>query len=464
MGPRTMPKFSRMTPGFSASGMFIARIQGELRQVVKLSSAEKVDEEADRYRKWVRYRLVNAARIPPGAFEFETTGRHGKESGEQDRQKIDVTFETVKQTADGILVSDLVSGERSSDGPVHTLLDAVAYCIVRRSGGRKESDLPTITTLRDELRAVFTDNAALWAEKCDEHQKSNQTLAILSAYRIESTADKQSVFKAIERVVSLCQPAGGIQLLKVDYSKLVDTACPFKLTDEKVTETMRVVHGDMNARNLTWSEALKSFFLIDFEHTGPGIQGADQMRLVVNLMAETWVAYESSHSRQAQENHHDAFVAEIDNAFRFLTQVFRSLVTPDGISGLAGVLDEIEPKKVKKVNRNLTSILKEILQTIDVTKVKEWSGKAWRSHWSLMFFIAALKEFSYTCRNLEPTLVQRVLGTDSITSYSILGSLNQRLSEVTKDKVNKSSVRHALIRHIMSGRLLGQLITILNEQ
>ena len=50
--------------------------------------------------------------------------------------------------------------------------------------------------------------------------------------------------------------------------------------------TRSVVHGDLNANNLTWAKDYKRFFLIDFEHTTIGFQGADQLKLVASLICE----------------------------------------------------------------------------------------------------------------------------------------------------------------------------------
>jgi hypothetical protein len=156
------PEFSRMMPGFSATGMFIARVHGELRQVVKLSSAERVDREADNYRKWVRYRLVNAAKIPNGAFDFETSGWKGRESGILREKSMAFDFRHVEEDADGILVSDLVSGGLSPN--VRTLLDVVTAHFFPQMADSAEglSDIPSLQLIFSKIQTVFYEHAVLW--------------------------------------------------------------------------------------------------------------------------------------------------------------------------------------------------------------------------------------------------------------------------------------------------------------
>ena len=47
-----------------------------------------------------------------------------------------------------------------------------------------------------------------------------------------------------------------------------------------------IIHGDLNGRNLTWSDNYEKFFLIDFEHVNRGFWGADQLKLACSILSE----------------------------------------------------------------------------------------------------------------------------------------------------------------------------------
>jgi hypothetical protein len=55
---------------------------------------------------------------------------------------------------------------------------------------------------------------------------------------------------------------------------------------ENLTRRTCIMHGDLNGRNLTWSDNYEKFFLIDFEHVGFGFWGADQLKLICSIASE----------------------------------------------------------------------------------------------------------------------------------------------------------------------------------
>lgn len=105
------PRFTLMTPGFSASGLYMAVVKGEIRQVAKLSPVNKLIKERENYRKHVRYKVLVASRSPANAFAFDSGGLAGKESGKTG----DKTFEpgeNYTKTCYGVLVADLASSKK----------------------------------------------------------------------------------------------------------------------------------------------------------------------------------------------------------------------------------------------------------------------------------------------------------------------------------------------------------------
>jgi hypothetical protein len=481
-----MPQFLRLKPGFSATGMFMANVVGELRQVVKLSTAEKIDQEADRYRKWVRFRLVNAARIPSNAVDFETTGHHGKvsgeECGEKQQKRIDVTFETVMAEADGILVSDLVSGEDDESTKIRTLLDTVVHCIDPKQKSKNEegkSSLPGRRVLEGALAAVFVKNAALWSDPGEEERKKyrqkqgqifdtpNSKDGIDGISEIErgfrfDKSDSVGIFQRLQKLTSW--PKGET----LNYDELIECWSGRELAAEDLGKTWRIVHGDMNARNLTWSDALKTFFLIDFEFTQPGLVACDQMRLIANLIAETWFAFGDKHSHGFDKRTREGwFVAEMNHALNYLEAVFAELMHPQGSTSLS-VVAELETRLdgLQRKQAQLASIFEVILKTIEATG-KYGITQEWRSHWALILFIASVKEFSYTCRrsddvSIDEELVRNVLEGTTIDDKELLATLAERVENALSEPNKDANERYYLLRHVLAGRLLAKLIAVLN--
>ena len=102
------PEFHRVGPGFSADALFMASIDGELRQIVKLSTWKKLDQERRKYRDFVRYKTPFAARIPAGAYAIDSRGTTGIIGA---RQSMGILPEEPGDDSFGALVSDLVDGK-----------------------------------------------------------------------------------------------------------------------------------------------------------------------------------------------------------------------------------------------------------------------------------------------------------------------------------------------------------------
>jgi hypothetical protein len=447
------PAFRRMTPGFSASGMFMASVQGELRQVVKLSTADKVDKEARNYRAWVRYHLVNAARIPVNGFAFETKGTRGRQSGRAlDTERIDADFEDVAGEADGVLVSDLVSGKpgHNAENEVQTLLDAVVGGLEKRSATEHAKSLPRGKDLHDQLDAVFREHAVLWGL-----QSFKTKVTVQEAFRAKKPSDISEIEKSLARLRAISSLPAIFGRTKL-YDFLFNFWNGRHIDGKQLNSTRRIVHGDLNAHNLTWSDELKSFFLIDFEHTGPGLLGGDQMKLIANIIAETWPKYCEDHTSDEAATSPE-FIAQMNQGFDSVIEFFTGLIARGGVpQGLQAIVEASSHSRGK-----LSSVLLAIVKTID--HKNELHGERWRSHWAMMLLWAALKEFAYACRedrfgSVKPDLVEKALDGKKVDDPDLFTKLTEKVSKALEDEPDVISVRYELLRHIMSARLLAKLL------
>jgi len=114
------PQFGRIGPGFSADAILMAAIDGELAQIVKLSTSDKLSSERRTYQRFVRYRIPFAARVPALGYSVDSSGVKGMEAGRKSGRAdaIDHGASILLDKASfGALVSDLVDGF----GTVHTM-------------------------------------------------------------------------------------------------------------------------------------------------------------------------------------------------------------------------------------------------------------------------------------------------------------------------------------------------------
>jgi len=457
-GTTELPQFNRMIPGFSASGMFMAMVEGEFRQVVKLSTAEKLRNEARLYRKWVRYRLVNAARISTSTgLAFETTGEAGRNSAMIKPHRNDtVTILPLKNgqnaESDGVLVSDLVSGGKSGQDKVRSFL----YVVAKRIGGLKDANIPTIKKICTEIANVFGPNAELW--KTDRELARTKTLtAVLSAFRIPVTTHDGMTSIEIDR--NFEEEIKRLEGMRKSGEPLKFESLIRKWgqdRDQNVSflerEHSRICHGDLNARNLTWAEGLQSFFLIDFEHVGPAPNGVDQFRLLVNLVTELWSELNSNISPDDTEgkSEFNNLYAALTNGLGYLKNVFEILIRRGGELPLSKIADHTADKHPG----GLTEILKTILMTVD--SERKLMEPKWRLHWALMLLCASAKEFSYTCRTASAITFEEakeILAGNALDTMSIPDTEIAVRSYKPKRTV-PPSYKGDCMHHFIAGRLL----------
>ena len=93
----------------------------------KLSTQRKLNKERKNYLNYVRYRLVNSARIPVNAFAFDSQGNVGQ-------------GESPNVESYGALVSDLVSGQSGTTEDVLTLLSIMANILLVKEEDHDDDD------------------------------------------------------------------------------------------------------------------------------------------------------------------------------------------------------------------------------------------------------------------------------------------------------------------------------------
>lgn len=445
-----LPQFTRMLPGFSASGMFMAIVDGELRQVVKLSTAAKLRKESMLYRKWVRYRLVNAARIPNNGFAFETTGIEGQYKGQGRALEKNKTPES-----DGVLVSDLVSGGRTGEERVRTLLDIVAIDL----GGDSETkkSWPKLADVSIELDAVFDKNSMLWNKAVARFNEQPYINSVFDAFRVPIAPGderKPQFDMDMSRAAKILNPNGN----RFDFRDMLDRCPRVVLLATELEGCRAISHGDMNARNLTWAEELKSFFLIDFEHVGPSLKGIDQFRLAVNLTAELrqgWSAVKppigSQGSKQIQGL--QRILNQVDIGCSFLISLFSNFIEDGGPATLSKMIENAR-RASKATKASLAGILQSIVLTVD--KDPNHNTKHWRFHWALLLLSSITKEFSYSCRNTDERHVEEILRGREPADMKA-AEIDAAIDEFASKGRITPMQKFPLFRHLIAARMLSGL-------
>ena len=162
------PQFTLMSPGFSASGLYMAIVEGEIRQVAKLSRVDRLVKERENYRQHVRYKVLVAARSPANAFAFDSTGKSGKEAGAFDK-KIFIPGEKYSEECYGVLVADLASSKKldptksdTSNEQTDGNVPEVATFLDRVVGVVDSSREGPFYDVSQSLRALFENNFGHW--------------------------------------------------------------------------------------------------------------------------------------------------------------------------------------------------------------------------------------------------------------------------------------------------------------
>jgi len=449
---KEIPTFNFMAPGYSAWRMFIAVLQGEFQQVVKLSIAKKLEKEKYNYSQFVRYKVVNAARIPMNGFAFDTRGIEGRNKGSG--KEIQGTAEGMADVPYGALVSDLVTGLNANYESVLTLMACIANSIIDPVFAD-----PKIFDIAHALKTFFSTDLILWKLPNDaiseykspiEAARSllrlpvNYRILTDSDYQLSSTEDNtiDSKTKRKNDFIRTHQAFRAIQSTAnpnpdIDYFKNTwDPDSWSKHNGERrsvigkndLKEILTIIHGDMNARNLTWAAGLKCFFMIDFEHVGHGFEGLDQLRLMVNIVVELFgeIFKDDSNFRRCYKE----LFKEIDNITTYISKLSKGLFNCR--TTIDGIVDYDEFNSIQKIG--LCSIFHELsspLRNHSLSVTKETSNY-WSRFWGYVLFCSALKEFHYSCKNLKKDLLNVIINEAKLKKLSLLDATSEDLYEFLK--------------------------------
>jgi hypothetical protein len=453
------PEFDRVGPGFSADALFMATIDGELRQIVKLSTWQKLDRERTNYRNFVRYKIPFAARIPAAAYAVESRGYEGMRAAAELRPSGGIRSTEPGDDSFGALVSDLVDGKAGQGSPnTFSFLDLAADQLKHNLGIAvpAQNPQPKPEEILEALEDHFVIGVSLWRELTAEQKIAvnkklgiapgqglvaaamsecfrlndfnlSDTTRISVAVRSLKTDSRKSAFALLNGLykwihakqdkqdlhhLSFDGPdeAGGEleRVIKKIQELLKDPTPQFAVGIPNLDPVRAIIHGDLNARNLTWAQAFKRFFIIDFEHVGYGLLGVDQFRLVMSLLSDLWSASARELTSRADTERLKSVGERIGLLIIFLDRLTETMANnsfgPEkAIEGLelASLKDDFV---VKAINR--------VLSTIRSTPAIENPGsfqtldRIGADFWKYVAFCAATKEFEYSLRDVNDGLIE----------------------------------------------------------
>jgi DNA-binding MarR family transcriptional regulator len=453
--------FSLLDPGYGASAMFIVGVDPEIRQVLKLARADKIKNEQKAYTKFVRFCIPLAAHLPDGEIPIENSGA-----------KDEPGF--------GVLISDLI-GERTTRNANRPLsfLDACRRLVLEKNddGAAKgiESALkdhfeaniilwtesgPRLDAALQELSQLDTPSAVRWAARLEkkpyDRDGMNRRLRMTYPSRLKELAIPQSedakptspradilvsrVLTACEKYYNTIMIRDRPVLLQDSKDSLPDHLValhrlfsatgghelpPFGALDHAI------IHGDLNCRNLTWSDDYKQFFIIDFEYVKAGFSGADQLKLIMSLISEL-VPSMLRHDVPDPHSVDLAHVATIQ-LIEYVSHVANA-IHPAPHATINDL--QIEP------NDKLGSIMKCLVQ---LTKIN-WKDQQIAQFWRYALSCFAMREFEYSL--------------DSITSVH-LASLQEGADMISGTVSYKVMKQKAPFRTWASARLFYSYLALL---
>jgi len=437
----------------------MATIDRELRQIVKLSTWSKLDGERANYREFVRYKVPFAARIPAAAYAIDSRGYEGLQAAKSPVRLGRQRHLDPGDDSFGALVSDLVDGRASG-----VAANTFSFLDIAVDELKKDLNIPVgaqgVPRRREDVLEALGDHFAigvsLWRELTEEQiEKLGKKLEItatappasilIKCFRLRQfkfdgetriseatqSLDAGKKISVLNTLASLYQwlherrnkeDLGHLELhdgidkspqkfdgvLKQIERLLTDPPRRFLLGSPNFDPIKAIIHGDLNARNLTWAQAFKRFFIIDFEHTGYGLLGVDQFRLVMSLLSDLWSAASKGLNDQADVGRLNELNGHIEQLFMFLDRL-TDVIGQGGFSK-DRIFDEpaLQPLKDDFV---VEAIIK-ILSTIRREPASELEGNfeplsnIGEDFWKYMAFCAATKEFEYSLRDLNNELVE----------------------------------------------------------
>jgi hypothetical protein len=455
----------------------MAVVKGEMRQIVKLSTWEKLNTERRKYRDLVRYKVPFAARIPATSYAIESRGVRGFMDAESKVASMPVEYSPGDPAADtfGALVSDLVDGTGdTSDSPRSiAFLYLAAEQILKRHG---VDQLEASKELIPALSNHFLISTALWRNLNDDQKEAWETsLRLASSTGDSARASASDVLKAAFRLQEFKIHAGSttriarsigqlersecdkvVQILEylnrwilkdvgaslakrleIDTSYLESVVGAIsKLLDDPVAlftvgttdfldEVPAIVHGDLNARNLAWAGAFERFFLIDFEHVAYGFAGIDQFRLILSLTADLWGAVVTTIGENRLEHREEDLCSkageDLEDAIILIDRI-TDVIDKSGFD-LGASIQHLKDKGISLDKHFLCHAIVTILSTLGENSKKRKNrisfsrrtniAKDW---WKFLAFCASAKEFEYSLRDLDGRLVNALHGALTVTN------------------------------------------------
>ena len=435
------PTFDLMTPGYSASGMYMAVVRSEIRQVAKLASLDKLRKEHNNYRNFVRYKVLLAARMAANGLAFDSTGNLGQKQGVGGVKRLEPGPDYPKECY-GVLVSDLISslklgakgGGGSEEAPVSTLQELAWQVIKKDKVVKKDGDV-TFTNIADAIRKLFGNNLGQWYHAKEARSKDTDGFLdiMIKTFRLDysgTTGNEEADsgdFKIEETFEPLLNEMNGYKFsYKGDKQKIVlkpkeinqfakllykeKVNYPTFHEKKEIEKFKSVVHADLNSRNLVWAGPIDHFMMIDFEHTSVGFWGMDQARLAVNLVVDHMAAIEEEEKEgkkghKAEEQKEKTLKLEIkavDFAAQYIVEEFNRTEFNENDF----FPDYPEGREFVKCPEKNADILKAIIREVLWTTVEfyirlEVGGREIRSIYRNSLAMALVKEYEYGLKNIR---------------------------------------------------------------
>jgi hypothetical protein len=401
--------------GLSALAMFVFSTgTQEFRQIIKLSDYQKIKDEAENYRNYVRYNVPLSARLPTSGKTYEGDGNT---EGAVDRiGKIPRSLRSF-----GALVSDLIAGSRDEERPI-TLLDRVIELTLSPISGEPAAGRDVIARnneileFESAIRYQFKNNTSRWRDWPGVNQwtspHTNVTDKVRAITRVFLNGD-DALLRLNRRLGT--GPIEYDKLIKLCVEKLVGV--PFRDVADRLQAISRegaevrmidarqlgsVIHGDLNARNLVWSKDYVKFFMIDFERVGMGFYGADQIRLVFSLLSDLVVdAYRKERFGATVRTHE--LEGRIDEVEKILEDV-NSAIAHTAL--ITKAVENWQPDEGQPVKLPPPPVGGVAARAVSVILDDDMFSKGNRAFWTFAIAMTAAKQFEYALRGIDDSCTE----------------------------------------------------------
>jgi Phosphotransferase enzyme family len=479
-GQEVEPQFMVLRHGGrSALAMFVFSSRPhEFRQIIKLSDRARIRQEAENYRTYVRYYVPLSARLPSTGKAYEADGNIGEIArGTKPR---------TSRASSGALVSDLVAGSpREEFGPV-TFLNKIVELIVTSHTDREVEPEPglaakesqpdqVIDEFRSAIKYQFDNNTRRWRNwpggRSWVRERMNVIDTLREITRIQVKGEENSLERIDHRLTA--RESDHDRIAAELFEKL--TATPYttvskimwdfdffgpqlQTMDASTMVPSSIIHGDLNARNLVWSQDYVKFFMIDFERVQLGFYGADQLRLVFSMLSDLLVetyqmekfgptVSDGEVSRRIQDV--GKVAADVGKAATYMGSIALAVKNSRGAEAGSVVIPDPPSDSISAI------AIKEIFDTV---KLQKETGE----FWIYVIVMMAAKQLEYALRDIDESCIE-ALGRFLDKDPSIGGCYNfyayYDISELKEGKHDKF-VMGKIARALFAYRTLAVIETI----